>query len=264
VATRSRRADPAVARASPGGWAAWLRALLDHGERQLAALGLTLAVGFIVGLASLYLFAVLSFQVLHKQTDLLDLAVLAWLEQYRSPTLDLVARSVSFLGSEGLAALAVVLVVVFGVRGRWGAAAGVVLAAGGAQLLNDVLKHLFQRVRPAPVVGMLPMQAFSYPSGHAMVSAAFYTFLGYVAWRVLHGWARAACVVVLATLILAIGLSRLYLGVHYLTDVLAGYLAGFLWAEAVILAGRMVSRRALPWGGGGAPPTSAPRAPNSP
>jgi undecaprenyl-diphosphatase len=247
VTTRSPRAEPLVARASSGGWAVRVRSLPAHAERQLAVLGLALAVGFALGLAALCLFAALSFQILHKQTDLLDLAVLAWLQQFRSPVLDVAARSASLMGSEILAILAVVLVVAFGLRGRWGAALGLMVAAAGAQILNDVLKHAFQRVRPAPVVGMIAMQAFSYPSGHAMVSAAFYTFVGYLAWRVLHGWVRWACMLILLLVILAVGLSRLYLGVHYLTDVIAGYLAGFLWAEAVILGGRMLARRrALP------------------
>lgn len=243
MASSGRRADPMVARASPAGWGAWLRALLDHGERQLASLGVTLALGFAAGLLSLYLFAVLATEVARKQTDLLDLGVLAWLRQFQSPTLDVLAQAVSFLGSEGMAVLLVVLLVAFALRGRWGAAVGLVLVAGGAQLLNDALKELFHRTRPASVLGMLPMQAFSFPSGHAMVSAAFYFFLAYVSWRVLHGWARTACTGALLVLVLAIGLSRLYLGVHYLTDVLAGYLAGFLWTDAVILGGQALGHR---------------------
>jgi hypothetical protein len=81
---------------------------------------------------------------------------------------------------------------------------------------------------------VIPAQAFSFPSGHAMVSMAFYCFLAYVSWRVLRGWQRAAWAAGLLLLVLLVGLSRLYLGVHYLTDVAAGYLAGFIWADAVI------------------------------
>jgi membrane-associated phospholipid phosphatase len=243
LAASERRTDPIVARSTPGGWGAWLRALLDHGEHQLAALGVTLAAGFAAGLLSLYLFAVLADQVLQKQTDLLDLAVLAWLQQFKTPTLDGLARIASFMGSEGVAIVAVLLLAAFGLRGRWGAAVGLVLAAGGAQLLNNLLKGEFHRVRPAPVLGMLPVQSFSFPSGHAMVAAAFYAFLAYLSWRVLRGWPRAACTVGLLLLVLAIGLSRIYLGVHYLTDVLAGYLAGFVWTDAVILGGQALARR---------------------
>ncbi len=113
----------------------------------------------------------------------------------------------------------------------------------GAQLLNNVLKDLFQRTRPAPVAGLIPAQAFSFPSGHAMVAAAFYLFLAYLGWRLLRGWRQVAFTGTLLALILAIGLARLYLGVHYLTDVVAGYLAGFLWTDAVIIGGHLLGRR---------------------
>jgi len=85
----------------------------------------------------------------------------------------------------------------------------------------------------------------------ASVAATCYLFLSYLAWRLLRGWARLACVTGLALLI---GLSRLHLGVHYLTDVLAGYAAGFAWTDAVIIGGRLLARRtpsdgSLPGGG---------------
>jgi undecaprenyl-diphosphatase len=147
------------------------------------------------------------------------------------------------MGSEGVALLGVVLLVLLGLRGRWGAVVGLLLAAGGAQLLNSLLKGEFQRVRPSPVLGMIPVQSFSFPSGHAMEAAAFYGFLAYLGWRLLQGGARAAYLAGLVFLVFAIGLSRLYLGVHYFTDVLAGYLAGFIWVDAVILGGHMLTRR---------------------
>src|SRR5579885_2190861 len=182
MAASDRRGDPLLARASPGGWAAWLRALGERGDADLAAFGLTLAVGFAAGLLALYLFAALAYEVMRQQTDLLDLGVLALLQQFKSPALDALAWAVSLMGSQAVSAL----------RGRWGAAVGLVLVTGGAQLLNDVLKGEFHRVRPAPVLGMIPVQAFSFPSGHAMVSAAFYGFLAYLSWRVLRGWWRTA------------------------------------------------------------------------
>jgi undecaprenyl-diphosphatase len=110
-------------------------------------------------------------------------------------------------------------------------------------LLNDVLKDWFQRTRPAPVGALIPAQAFSFPSGHAMVAAAFYLFVGYLAWRLLPGRWRIVCAVGLVLIAFLIGLSRLYLGVHYLTDVVAGYIAGFAWTDAVIVGGHLLVRR---------------------
>jgi hypothetical protein len=114
-------------------------------------------------------------------------------------------------------------------------------------LLNNVLKDLFHRTRPAPVEWLaVPAQAWSFPSGHAMVSAAFYLFLAYLGWRIMRGRVRVLWTVGLLVLVLAIGLSRLYLGVHYLTDVVAGYIAGFLWTDTVIVSEVLLARGRAP------------------
>ena len=149
------------------------------------------------------------------------------------------------LGSEVLAVLMVVLMVVFGWKRRWGAVVGLLVTVVGAQMLNNVLKDWFHRTRPAPVEGLIPAQAFSFPSGHAMVAAAFYLFVGYLAWRLLQGRTRIVCASFLVLIALLIGLSRLYLGVHYLTDVVAGYIAGIAWTDAVIIGGHLLARRRL-------------------
>ena len=235
--------EPTVASASPAGWRAWIVDVSAAGWRWIAGLGLTLSLGFVAAIVALYNFAELAGDVMEQDTAQLDAAVLDWLRQFSSPPLDVAARVISFLGAEGIAVLLVLLVVVFGRQRRWGAICALLLATGGAQLLNNVLKDAFQRTRPAPVLGLIPAQSFSFPSGHAMVSMAFYCFIAYVTWRVLRGWRRAARTAGLLLLVLLIGLSRVYLGVHYLTDVVAGYLAGFLWTDAVIIGGALLTRR---------------------
>ena len=234
--------DPTVAAASPHSWRAWARDVAASGWRWVAQLGLALGLGFTAAILALYAFAKLADDVLERDMDQLDGAVVEWLRQFSSPALDTAARVVSFLGSEAIAVLLVLLLVVFAQQRRWGTICALLLTTGGAQLLNNVLKELFQRTRPAPVLGLIPAQEFSFPSGHAMVSMAFYCFIAYVSWRVLRGWRRAAWTVGLLLLVLLIGLSRLYLGVHYLTDVAAGYLAGFFWTDAVIIGGSLLSR----------------------
>lgn len=234
--------DPLTASAPASGWAVWLRRLLTSGRDRLVALGLSLVLGFGAGVLALYLLAEVANEVLERETEWLDQAVLAWLRQFASPNLDYGARGVTMLGSEALAGFMVLLLVYFAIHRRWGAAVALLLVTGGAQLLNNVLKDLFHRTRPGAVVAIIPSQQFSFPSGHAMVSTAFYLFIAYMAWRLLRGWRRYAAVGVLLLVIGLIGLSRLYLGVHYLTDVIAGYLAGFLWTDAVILGAYLLSR----------------------
>lgn len=108
----------------------------------------------------------------------------------------------------------------------YGKAAAVNLAA--AALLNFLLKNLFRRARP-DVLPLVHAGGYSYPSGHSMISAAFYGYLLYLcAVRLKRPW-RRVLPAALALLILAIGISRVYLGVHYASDVIGGFLAGFAW-----------------------------------
>ncbi|MFN8632414.1 MAG: phosphatase PAP2 family protein [Chloroflexota bacterium] len=235
--------DPTVAQASPAAWRSWLVNLLQFGRGRLAALGLALGLGLGVALLALYGFAVLADEVMDQETLQLDNAVLAALRAVQSPALDRAARLASAFGAELLAVFLVILLGVLVWQRRFGAAGGLLVTVVGAQLLNDVLKDWFHRTRPAPLEGLIPAQAFSFPSGHAMVAAAFYLFVGYLAWRLLTGHWRIICAALLVLVALAIGLSRLYLGVHYFTDVVAGYIAGIAWTNAVIVGGHLLGRR---------------------
>src|SRR5262249_55909796 len=130
-------------------------------------------------------------------------------------------------------------------RRRWGAAFTLVLVTVGAQLLNDILKDVFHRARPQPLLGFIDAQQYSFPSGHAMVAAAVYLYVAYFSWRLVRGWWRGLLAIGLIVLVVLIGISRLYLEAHYLSDVLAGYLAGLIWTDAVILAGHLLPLRPI-------------------
>jgi undecaprenyl-diphosphatase len=220
-----------------------LAGLLQSGARQIGGLGLTLLLGLGAAGLALWLFVALADEVAEGDTARVDLAVLDWLRQFSSPALDRVMWLLSAAGAEVVLVLLVVLLVVLIWQRRLGAAIALLLATGGAMLLNDLLKGFFQRPRPTPVTTSLLAQVFSFPSGHAMVATAFYLFVAYLAWRLLTGWWRVVSTVGVFVLISLICLSRLYLGVHYLTDVIAGVLAGFVWVVAVILAGRFLVHR---------------------
>jgi membrane-associated phospholipid phosphatase len=204
--------------------------------QRIAAFGPAVVLGFLGGVLALVGFADLSENVMSQQTMHLDYAVLFWLRQAHAPILDALALVASAFGTEILAVVLVLALVHLGRTHQWTMGIALILVTVGAQLLNNVLKDFFHRTRPAPLEGFIPAQAFSFPSGHAMVAAAFYGFLAYLAWRSLPGWRRPVMVGLLLGLILLIGVSRLYLGVHYASDVFAGYVAGFLWTDAVVLA----------------------------
>jgi undecaprenyl-diphosphatase len=215
----------------------------------VAEVGLALVLGFAAGVVALVGFAWLAEAVLASQTQQLDNTTLAFLRQIASPALDLLAGLVSLLGSEVVLWLGLLLVLLLTRKRRWGTAAGLVVTTTGAQLLNDILKELFHRTRPAPVLQPMGLfaaaQQFSFPSGHAMVSAAFYFYVAYLAWRAVRGRWRWATVAGLGLLVLAIGLARMYLAAHFLSDVIAGYFAGFVWTDAVILGSQILTTRSI-------------------
>jgi undecaprenyl-diphosphatase len=122
-------------------------------------------------------------------------------------------------------------------------AAALVVVALAVHFWNDTLKAVYQRARPTELEGVLGVQMFSFPSGHAMAAGAVYFMLALLAWRELRGRIRWAVVGLCLAMSLCVAFSRVYLGVHYPTDVLAGLLAGALWADVVALGWRAAARR---------------------
>jgi membrane-associated phospholipid phosphatase len=122
-------------------------------------------------------------------------------------------------------------------RKRWlGDLLLLVLAAVGAEVITVGLKEGFQRERPFFSDPLATERTFSFPSGHASVSLAVYGTLGYIAARHLQSRrAQLLALVSAAVLVLLIGFSRLYLGVHYLSDVVAGYSIALAWVALCVV-----------------------------
>lgn len=116
------------------------------------------------------------------------------------------------------------------------------VALGGSGLLNLAAKHVFERARPALWESVAPEATYSFPSGHAMGSATLACVLILLAWRTRWRW---PVLVAMTGFTLAVGLSRVYLGVHYPSDILAGWAAASAWAVAVFLVVFRWYRR--PW-----------------
>jgi undecaprenyl-diphosphatase len=129
--------------------------------------------------------------------------------------------------------------------GRKRAAIVFLIAAAGGEALDATLKVLFRRARPEVFFGYTAPSTYSFPSGHAMLSACFYGVLAAVIAQRLESRAQRAAVWIAAAVTAAtIGLSRIYLGVHYPSDVLAGYAAAIVWVFSVREGYRMWLRRA--------------------
>lgn len=154
-------------------------------------------------------------------------------------------RDITALGSTSVLALVVAAVAIYLLLIRQRATALFVLAAVvGGQVLSSLAKLGVDRPRPELVSHLVDVHTFSFPSGHAMLSAVTYLTLGALAARFMPGRIARIYVLSLAVLItLMVGASRVYLGVHWPTDVLAGWCAGFAWAMLCWLAARLLQRR---------------------
>lgn len=130
---------------------------------------------------------------------------------------------------------------------RWRSALLVLVTVGGGQILSSVLKLGIDRPRPDLVSHLAQVQTLSFPSGHAMMAAVTYLTLGTMLAGIVPGRATKIYVLGVAVLVtLMVGVSRLYLGVHWPSDVLAGWCAGFAWAMLCWLVARRLLRRGEP------------------
>lgn len=166
-----------------------------------------------------------------------DEAVRMEVHSLASPLLTLLAEKLTWLGSLGvLALLGVVAVAVLVHAGRRDGAALLTVTMVGALVLENGLKFSFQRVRPPPFFGSEPL-TYSFPSGHALFSLCFYFGLATAAARSMQSGAIKTGIWLAAVfLVLAIGGTRIYLGVHYPSDVLGGYLVAIAWIAILLSA----------------------------
>jgi undecaprenyl-diphosphatase len=213
-------------------------------------------LAFLVGGLTLVLlllgFASLSDLVVEGGTKDFDDRVLRALRQGDDPSLPIgpawlrgAALDITALGSASVLGLVVAAVVGFMLlQGLNRTAFLVFVASTGGLVLNSLLKELFQRPRPEIVPHLREVLTLSFPSGHAMTSAAVYLTLGALVMRVAdRPVTRMFCMGFAMFLAGIIGVSRVYLGVHYPTDVLAGWLVGLSWALLCWLAERAIERR---------------------
>lgn len=214
---------------------------------------LRLLAGTLVLLAIAFAVIKLAGEVLEGDTLEFDKQILAALRKADDPSqpigpawLEVAAFDITSLGSAAVLGLTVVTVVGFLVlQGLYRNAAFVLVASAGGWLLNTVLKEVFARPRPSIVPHLREVMTMSFPSGHALTSAAVFLTLGAFLMRVSDKRVtKFYCMAVAMVATLLVGATRVYLGVHYPTDVLAGWLIGTSWALFCWLTARAIERRA--------------------
>lgn len=194
---------------------------------------------------ALLLFSWLAEEVFEGGAVRFDDAVRAWVHQFASPSLTSAMVVISALGSQVLAVAVVIALVIF-LRLKWRRAAiWLLLTVACGLVLELTLKYAYHRPRPAPFFGAVP-HTYSFPSGHSLMSFCIYGVLaGLLSHRIRSAAVRIMVWILAAALVAAIGVSRIYLGMHYPSDVIAGYLAAAVWVSALLAADHVRKRKRL-------------------
>lgn len=200
------------------------------------AAGLGLLGGLLVLTGSAWVFGAIAEDVVEGDTHV-DTRLANWLHAHASPGWTSFFERVTWLGNVPvLVVVTAVAVALLAWKGRWMEVLLLLLAVVGAEILTVGLKLGFHRERPFFSDPLASESSYSFPSGHAGVSLAVYGTIAFIAARHLTSIrARLAVLVAAAILILLIGFSRLYLGVHFLTDVIAGFSLGLAWVTLCVL-----------------------------
>jgi undecaprenyl-diphosphatase len=214
----------------------------EEAQRLMTA---ALLVGLLAAAAALLLFAWLGEEIQEGEVLTFDEVLRGMVRQVASPGLTALMLAASRYGGPAvLIPVGVVVALAFIVRGWQRGALLVIITLAGAGLLNGLLKLYFARIRPDPFFDYPLPGSPSFPSGHALYAASVFGGLAaLLSARLRHHLLRIlvwAAAILLAGLI---GLSRVYLGVHYPSDVLAGFAVGVIWVAAVAFGDRLARHR---------------------
>ncbi len=168
----------------------------------------------------------------------IDQTVYTWASSMRSPGSTSFFVAFTLLGTPvGLAIVTAIATAVLLARRHRGRTFYLIITSVVGGLLNLALKGMFARARPDLTVALRQAHGYSFPSGHAMGSMIVLGALAYVVSRTHYSWrSRSAAMALLLTTVLTIGLSRIYLGVHWISDIVAGYAAGLIWVIVATVA----------------------------
>jgi len=196
--------------------------------KNLSAWIFILLISFI---GALFLFGIITHEVLGEKEETVDMQVFSFLTSHIiTPQLTGIMKVITNCASATVLPIAFGAIVLFYLfRKNWNRAIEVAAIGIGGFLINYFMKLFFHRPRPTdPLIG--PLKNFSYPSGHATSGFIFYGLLVYLVWKINmpkpYKWLTASILILFSLLI---GFSRIYLRVHYASDVVAGFCIGFAW-----------------------------------
>lgn len=209
-----------------------LRASGAMANTLIGALGIFLVAGLLVAGTGTAIFVLVASHVRSGSTMAFDESVMRWVGAHHLPVLDAVMLEITALGTGIVVLMIVAVAALFLLLTRHKYPAILLLASTfGGLVLNAVLKLGFDRPRPSVVVAAVHTFTSSFPSGHSMSAAIVYFTVAYLAARLhRHKWAGWLVMTAAMLLIALIAFSRIYLGVHYPSDVIAGVAIGLAWA----------------------------------
>ncbi|MGV3541109.1 MAG: phosphatase PAP2 family protein [Rufibacter sp.] len=219
--------------------------VLQKMATMLAVVTAQVAVAWLVFVGSALLFFWMATEVFVSQEKDLDLAAFALAGDITTPETTNFMYFVTFFGSKNFLVYASLgLALLFFLFQRWRFYSLKVIAISATTtLFNQTMKWLFDR--PRPETAFLEQSGNSFPSGHAMIGGAFWGLMIYLIWtNVRQKWLRWALSMVIAIWIFLIGFSRVYLNVHYASDVLAGWSAGLFWLMIALFLLKRLQKRA--------------------
>lgn len=198
---------------------------------QFALLSLELIIIITLSIFSILAFYQISSLLLDNEIAAFDESAYQYIRGLASPLLDRFMLWATFLGNrQFIVVLSISLMIyyLFLRPHRWYSIKIPAVAVGSISA-NILLKEIYDRARPT-AFQMIEASGLSFPSGHAMFNLSFYGLLIYIVHKeIQNGILRIVSIIFLSILIISIGLSRIYLGVHYASDVVAGFCAGFIW-----------------------------------
>src|SRR2546423_3941457 len=208
-------------------------------------LKLSLILGLAAAIGALVFFGWLADEVLEGETRQFDEVTRAAVHQLASPALTTIMRGVSFIGSTISLTIATIIVVISFAMYKWGREAKLfAITMIGGSLLNMTLKLAFKRPRPVPFFNLTAPETYSFPSGHSLMSCCFFGALAAILTaRIKRKRVRAIVRVLATVMFLLIGFSRIYLGVHHTTDVIAGFVAALIWILIIRFVEMELGRR---------------------
>ena len=221
-----------------------VRLSIRRGLAAIALLSAELIVVVVLFIAAMIVFSIFAIRIFGIKDETNDFIVFDKLSEWVTPFTTSFLQAITFLGSHTFlipANLLLAFYFLFVKKHRWYSIKVPVVALGGL-LLMTLLKQFFNR--PRPLVPLLePVRGLSFPSGHALMSVSFYGLIIYLIWEnvkePIRKWLLISFFVIL---IILIGFSRIYLRLHYFSDVIAGFSIGVIWLSVSIWAIRRIEQ----------------------